>query len=349
MRIYITLLLCLFTVIATAQTNESDRVRPFQISFITPFGTNGIDSHLITNMVSFNILGGYSYGTRYLELGGLYNANLQYTSGLIMAGLFNYSGKTENAVQAAGLFNISMEGNKCVQLGGVFNGAKESTAQLSGVLNVTKDSTVQLSGVTNIAVGTVGTQISSVLNIAKEVNGLQLGLFNYASDMNGIPIGLFSFVKNYTGKPELEVGFSDSLNTFVSLKFGVNQFYTIFSCGINYINDPSFMAYGLGMGTQIDLFDGWGGQIELMYYQIFKDEKYYWSTESDEFSLLTQFKVKALKQFGNHLKVFAGPVFNMTHRGEKRIDLSTWSMWETGNKTKLKSWIGAEAGVSVNL
>ena len=391
--ITITMLFCLFTVITTAQANpEPSKVRPFQIGFVTPLGTNGIESHTIANMVSFNLLGGYSHGNYVFEASPLFNVNFYRTTGVQMVGILNYSGNTENAIQLAGVLNTSLDGNVSAQLGGVLNFAKESKVQLSGVLNTTagtadiqlggalnlakestvqlagvsnitigttgvqlggglnfaKESTVQLAGVTNVAAGTVGTQIG-VVNVAKEVNGLQLGLVNYAEDMNGIPIGLFSFVKNAKGKPEFEVGFSDSLNTFVSFKFGVNKFYTIFSGGINYIGDPVFMAHGFGFGTQIDLTDGWGGQIELMGYQINKDKEYHWDSNGDNLSLLNQLKVKASKQFGDHFKVSAGPVFNMTIRRGDRDDLSSWSMWETGTKTKIKSWIGVEVGASVIL
>ena len=265
----ITSMFCMFALIAAAQTTDTVTAqtadtpaaqttgtaesqspeRAFQLSFITPLGTNGIDSHLITNKVSINILGGYSYGNLFCELGGLYNVNLHLTKGFSAAGLFNYSGKTEDAVQLAGLFNISTDGN--------------ASAQIGGITNIAKKSTFQLNGISNITTGTTDTQISGILNIAKEVNGLQLGLINYAEDMNGVPIGLISFVKNGKGKPEFEIGFSDSLNTFISFKFGINKFYTIFSGGINYIDNPTFMAYGFGLGTQMDWADGWGSQIEL--------------------------------------------------------------------------------------
>jgi hypothetical protein len=334
------------------------------LSFITPLGTNGIDSHLIANKVSLNILGGYSYGNRYFELGSLYNVNLHFTEGFAAAGLFNYSGNTKNAVQLAGLLNASMDGNAGAQIGGIANIAKESTfqlggisnittgitgSQISGIVNIAKESTFQLGGISNISLGTTGTQISPILNIAKEVNGLQFGLINYAEDMNGVPIGLISFVKNSKGKPEFEIGFSDSLNTFISFKFGINKFYTIFSGGINYINNPTLMAYGFGFGTHMDWADGWGSQIELVGYHIFKDEKYHWDSNGDDLSLLNQLKIKGSKQFNDYFKVSFGPVFNLTIRRGDREDLSLWSMRERTGKTKLKSWVGFEVGGGVSL
>ena len=378
MRIIITSLFCAVSIIVTAQTNETNKAnefkeRPFQLSFITPLGTNGIDSHLIANKVSLNILGGYSYGNSYFELAWLYNVNLHFTRGLVIAGLFNYSGNTENAVQLAGLFNSSMDGNANLQIGGILNLAKESTfqlsgisnistgstgAQLSGIVNIAEKSTFQLAVITNISLDAVGTQIG-VINIAKEVNGLQFGLINIAEDMNGTPIGFFTFVKN-GGKREFEIGFSESLNTFASFKSGVNRFYNISSIGVNYIDKPVLSGMGFGVGTQIDWKEGWGNQIEMLFYDIFDDK---WPSlinlllRQYEANFLYQLKIKTSKQFNDYFKVFAGPVFNLT--ASRRMDsdtertgtaLSPWSIWKTeSKKTNINSWIGIEAGVSVSL
>jgi hypothetical protein len=354
------------------------------VSFIAPLGTNWMDSHLYTNKMSLNVLGGYSYGNLYFEFGTLYNVNLHYTSGLQIAGLVNWSGKTKNAIQLAGVFNTSMDGNAILQVGHLFNIAKGSTVQfaglfnfveksklqlsgfnlatdtttvqLGGVLNVAKESTFQVGGLLNVAEKST-IQLSTLLNVAKEVNGLQLGLINNAEDMNGISIGFISFIKNPT-KRELEVGASESFNTFVSYKSGVKRFYNITTVGINYIDKPIIYGIGFGFGTQIDWKEGWANEIELMLCDIFEGRHpliarlFLKEYESD---ILYQLKIKTSKQLNDYFKIFFGPVFNFTVSHYKNPNtekvgssLSPWSVWKKeGEKTTLNSWIGFEGGVGV--
>ena len=396
MRIIVTLLFCLFAISAIAQTDgeqtdmeqtnieqtipkktktePSGIVKPFQASFVSPLGSNWLDSHLITNMGSFNLLGGHSHGNLYFEYGSLYNINLHLTRGFHMAGIFNYSGNTENATQLAGVSNISMGGNAVCQISAITNIAKESTTQFAGVANITAGPTgTQMSGVFNFAKGaafqsapilnvsdgTVGTQLG-LLNVAREVNGVQIGLINSSEDMNGVPIGLINIVKN-NGKYDFEVGFSESLNTFVSFKFGAQKFYTIFSGAFNYLDDPGIYAAGMGFGTHSDWIAGWGHDVELMSYSIIKEGEW-----QKDLNMLNQFKIRVSKQFGDYFKVFAGPVFNFTverydnpnkPEDTKKTVSPPWSsIWsdekgkeDANKKTNLNFWIGFEVGVGISM
>lgn len=393
--ILLVIISCLSVTVLFAQTSTE---RTFQISFLSPIGTNGLQSHLTTNKVSLNLLGGYSYGNTSFELGSLYNINLHLTRGCLLAGIANYSGYAENATQIAGAGNIAPKGTVAVQIGGVFNSAKQVkgaqiagmtnysqhaengtqvagvaniasqgavAAQISGVLNSAKqvkgvqiagvinrsqqaENATQIAGVGNIdSEGTVAAQISGVFNSAKRVKGVQIGLINYADTCDGVAIGLINIVKK-GGKHEFEVSLSEALNTSVSFKLGTNKLYTIFSAGINYLDNPVQYAYGFGLGTHLDWKKNWGNQIEVMGYQITEDGKF-----EDGVNILTQLRLTVSKQITNHFKVFAGPVLNMTisdyehpETGELGSTLAPWSMWKNkiGN-THLNSWIGFSAGV----
>lgn len=292
---------CMFTMTATAQTENQ---KNFQVSFISPFGTNGTQSQNTTNKVSINIIGGYSYGNTGFEFGGIYNVNTHLTQGVQFAGIVNYSGNSQNAIQIAGITNVARK-------------------------------------------GTVNAQIAGIMNIAQRVKGVQIGLINISEDCDGIPIGLINIVRN-GGKREVEVSFSEALNTAVSFKLGVDKFYTIFSAGVNYFNNPVEYAAGLGFGTHIDWKQGWGNQIEIVGYALTEDGKF-----QDGINMLSQLKFTVSKQFAPHLKVFAGPVLNLTisdyvnpETGKLGSSLSPWSMWENdSNKTRVNSWIGVSAGV----
>lgn len=308
--------ICLSTISMLA---HETRERDFQVSFIAPFGTNGTQSHLTTNNVSFNILGGYSYGNTSFEFGSLYNVNTHLTKGLQFAGIANYSGNSQRAGQFAGITNIAAGGSTRFQFAGVANAADEVT----------------------------GFQFAGVVNVAKKVRGVQFGLFNYADESDGLSIGLINVVKE-GGKQEFEVAFSESLNTSVSFKLGTDKFYTIFSGGINYINSPIEYAAGLGFGTHIDWKKGWGNQIEAVGYSLTEQGKF-----QEGINILTQLKFTVSKQLAPHFKVFAGPVLNMTNSnyvnpetGAIGSSLSPWSMWSSNSgDTHVNSWIGLVAGV----
>lgn len=389
------ILSCFSATVLFAQTSGE---RAFQFSFLSPIGTNGIQSHLITNKVSINLIGGYSYGNTSLELGSIYNINLHLTKGVLLAGVANYSGYAEKATQIAGVLNIASKGAIAAQISGMINSAKEvKGAQIAGVINQSQyadhatqiagvvntdyegtvatqisgvinsartvkgaqiagiinqsqyaDHATQITGVANInSKGTVAAQIGGVINSANRVKGVQIGLFNYADTCDGVAIGLINIVRK-GGKHELEISFSEALNTAVTFKLGTNKLYTIFSLGINYLNSPVQYAYGFGLGTHQNWKKDWGSQIEVVGYQLTEDGKF-----RGDIDMLTQLKFTVSKQIASHFKVFAGPVLNMTisdyvnpETGKSGSTLSPWSMWKNkSEKTRLNSWVGFTAGV----
>lgn len=375
-KILSALLLCMIALSASAQHKET---RVFQLSFISPFGTNGLNSYLVTNKISLNLLGGYSYGNTAVEFGGLYNANTHMTKGVQFAGILNYSGQSFDAVQIAGVTNIAARGVVGSQVGAVANVAQDASSQLSGVVNVASEVSgaqiagvvntakeveglqlagvinaagevkgTQLAGVGNIALqGSVVAQIGTVFNTAREVKGAQVGLINYADNCAGVQIGLINIVK-HGGKHEFEISVSDALNTAVSFKLGSNKLYTIFSVGVNYINKPLQYAYGVGLGTHQNWGRNWGSQIEVAGYQLSEEGRFQGGLD-----LLGQFKFTVSKQLANHFKVFFGPIFNMTisnyvnpMTGKIGGSLAPYTVWEqTNGKTNLQAWVGFVAGV----
>ncbi len=54
--------------------DDTTIVRPFQISFVTPMGTNGLESGKVTNRISVNLLAGYAGGLEGIEVGGFFNS-----------------------------------------------------------------------------------------------------------------------------------------------------------------------------------------------------------------------------------------------------------------------------------
>lgn len=308
--------ICIATCSLFAQENQKS---DFQLGLASPLGTNGAKSHLTTNKVSINLLGGHSYGNTVFEFGGLYNVNTHLTQGTQFAGIVNYSGHSDKASQVAGIANIAPTGT--------------TPCQFSGIANLTEEVT--------------GLQFAGIVNIAKRNNGLQFGLVNYAEEADGLSLGLINIVK-HGGKQEVEVSFSEALHTAVSFKLGTDKFYTIFSGGVNYIDTPVEYAAGLGFGTQMNWKNGWANQIEAIGYALTEDKDF-----PSKLNMLTQLKFTVSKELAPHFKVFAGPVVNMTI--SKYVDpdtdkvgcsLSPYSMWSNDSKnTRLEGWVGFSAGV----
>ena len=304
----------------SAYSEETVKERNFQLSLLSPLGTNGVSSGHTTNKVSINLVGGHSYANKSFEFGSVYNVNLNHTSGFQFAGVVNYTNESRNAAQFAGVTNIAKSG--------------KTPFQFAGILNVADHVT--------------GLQFAGVVNVAKEVRGVQFGVVNYADTCSGVPIGLFNIVK-HGGKQEFEVGLSDAFNTYASFKLGVDRFYTIFSAGVNYLlhSEP---IYGVGMGWGTDISwkrAGWANQIEAVGYYMTEDGKFRLGT-----NVLAQLKFTFSKQIWPHFKVFAGPTFNLTisdyenpETGVIGSTLKPYSIFRSNGETAVNGWVGFAAGV----
>ena len=303
----------------SAYSDEIAEERNFQLSLISPIGTNGASSGRTTNKVSINLVGGHSYANKDFEFGSVYNVNLNHTSGFQFAGVVNHTSESRNAAQFAGVANISKSG--------------KTPFQFAGILNV--------------ADHVSGLQFAGVVNVAKEVSGVQFGIVNYADTCSGVPIGLFNIVR-HGGKQELEVGVSDAFNTYTSFKLGVNRFYTIFSAGVNFLHSEPIYGVGMGFGTDVSWQQtGWAHQIEATGYYITEDGKFRSGT-----NVLAQLRLTFSKQIRPHFKLFAGPTFNLTvsdyvnpETGAIGSSLKPYSIFHTNEKTSVHGWVGFAAGV----
>lgn len=315
-RLIYAFLLLLSSACSLSSQAQDYEEKDFQLGFVTPVGTNGTHSYSTVNKVSFNVLGGHSYGNTAFEFGSLYNINTHITKGFQFAGIANYTGCSDGAAQMAGITNIASDGV----------------------------STFQLAGIANIANEMSGLQMAGIVNIAKRLRGVQLGLVNISDECEGVPVGLINIVKK-NGKHEFELSFSETLNTAVSFRLGTDKLYTIFSGGVRYLESPTEYALGIGFGTHINWKNNWGNQIELVGYSVTKDGSF----NNDGVNMLTQLRLPISKELSCGLKLFAGPVVNMTisdveEDGDDSI--GPWNMWSSiHGDTHLKGWVGLVAGV----
>ncbi len=258
--------------------------RTWQVSLIPFVGTNHKLSGNVVNDYSLNLLGGYSAGTRMLELGGLFNINSGdvryaqfgglfnlnggYTEGVQFAGLFNTNLGTTKAIQFAGLANVNMQESEGAQFAGLINfsyglyggpqvaglfnlaTADVRGAQVAGLFNFSPGETdgAQVAGLFNVANEVNGSQVSALFNVANNVKGTQVGLLNIADSVKGVPVGLLSFVNK--GYHQLEVGADELFPVSLAFRTGVTSFYNIFTASVRPNDaDTTTWSFGYGLGV----------------------------------------------------------------------------------------------------
>ena len=228
-----------------SSTVENDTLIPrdFQLTFITPIGTNGIDFNKVENKISINILAGHHGGLDGAEFGGFINsiqndatgaqfagfANsvLGEVKGVQFAGYANYSGKVTGA-QGSGFLNIAMDTVTGTQMSGFANYAHRSHKgfQGAGFMNVVRGNAtgIYYVGFTNLTSGHVkGFQGSRYFNGAqKGVKGVQLaGFANYSmGKVEGAQLsGFFNFAKVLKGVQVGFINYTDSIESGAMIGF----------------------------------------------------------------------------------------------------------------------------------
>lgn len=162
-----TLGLAITTVSAQDISNRNAYIhRPFQVSFIAPVGSNGIEGSRVVNNFSFNILSGYAAGLEGLEIGGLANVELDYMKGIQFGGLTNVVLGRAKGVQFGGILNYAGKNSKAVQFGGIANVVigQQKGAQFGGIANFnTGLAGIQAGGIANITIGNAtGFQVAGI-------------------------------------------------------------------------------------------------------------------------------------------------------------------------------------------
>lgn len=283
------------------------------------------------------------------QFAGVCNVTRGQSNAFQFAGVTNVNLKSSEIFQGAGVVNFTLGNSKLIQAAGVANyGDTITGAQISGLTNFALNSIngAQVAGVVNAAKHVKGAQIAGVLNVAQNVEGVQVAFLNIADTIkNGVPIGFISFVRN--GFHEFELGLSDGLNTYGSLKLGVPAFYNIFSVGVQYLSDNFRWGVGYGIGTHLTNNENYKVNLELLSYQINEG-----SSWTDAYNGLQQVKVTFSGGKNKHVKYFAGPNLNLLvsdyveENGKIGSEFPLYTIADkmSGN-TNLKFWFGLNAGI----
>ena len=218
--------------------------RPFQLTFVYPLGTDGVNSSSNEYGSSFNIIGGKTGIVNGFEIGSIFNINQYASKGTQIAGIMNYTGTPGNNelsknVQIAGIINQTQNGVS-TQIGGIFNNTETAHVQIAGIINRAQtNANVQIAGIINI-IDTVNVQIAGIANKASvsrcqiatvnitEKGCFQLGVVNMRDTADGIPFGVVNIVKK-GGLMEWELGGSEIIYPTLSFRSGVQRLYSIIS------------------------------------------------------------------------------------------------------------------------
>ena len=350
------------TVLKSQTDSTKEMERPFQLTFVTPLGTNGVESFKYTNRVSLNVLVGVSKGVTGFEAGGIANVVLKDVKGVQFAGManvalgevnggqfssyFNYCGKNLKGVSFAGVTNIALGELHGGQFAGAFNLNKKGGkgVQIAGYSNVMLGDFkgTQISGFANIAKGNIeGTQLSAGVNYAKKVKGVQIGFINIADTVDGATIGFINLVRK--GKHQIELSGDELFYTNLSYRTGTEAFYTIFTAGYAPGSKNNLWHFGYGAGTSFKLKNKLRGDVSMTAHHV-SNGSFYWGT-SELVRLYCGVEYKIAKKFA----VALGPTFNLytsdnllTKYNTTISDVVPYNSYNhtTRDDFNVKGWIG---------
>lgn len=231
--------------LATRQDAGETKV-PVQLSFVPGIGTQFKFSGLKTNILSLNLLAGYSRGLRGIEIGGLLNITRRRAAGIQLSGVANLVGEDVQGLQVAGVVNQSRYRVSGLQLGGALNlGRTVRGIQLGGLGNVAKDTLK-------------GAQVGGVFNYAKCNKGIQIGLINFSEAGRGFSLGLLNFPKG--GVKEIDVALNSFMGGVLTVRLGASRLYNLYRL---YYRPDGFWGYAAGLGSQWAFAQRSGGFLEL--------------------------------------------------------------------------------------
>lgn len=286
---------------------------------------------------------------RGVQAAGFMNISGKDLSGVQAAGFMNLCGKSGHGSQFAGFANIATGDMYGLQTAGFLNLSTGSMhgAQLTSGVNITVDTTftVQVAGIANFARWIKGSQVSTLFNIGGKVGGSQLGLVNVCDTIKGISVGFISIVRK--GMHQFEISTSDVNQVLFTLRTGTHRFYNVISTGMFRPEDPSFVTFGYGAGTEFRPGKKFYFGIDLVGSMVFN--------ESLKLNVTPDLWGRSGLYLGyrpsKRIGFFAGPTFNVY-----RIDDSN----STGNRpaigrdelfatkqgtSSLSGWIGWQAGI----
>ena len=336
---------------------------PFQASLIPGISSHGMLSSQIVNKGSLNIWGGYTAGVDGIELGGIFNVNKKDVRKLQLAGVLNVVGGSVKGVQAAGLANLVLDSVDGVQAAGLANTVRKSVSgvQVAGLVNAGLDKLdgVQVAGIVNFAMKSVsgtqiagianinggslkGSQIAGIVNYSRNVQGLQIGLFNVADTSSGWSFGLLNLVRK--GYHKVSIYTNEVLHTNIAIKTGNAKLYTILIGGTNVSSSEKLYSAGIGWGHDFIFSNrlSLAAELSTQFLYVGKPVNEHYL---NKVQTLLQFRImKGITAFaGPSYSVYQSKHFGIAEEGYKTVIAPKYS---TALSDTAKGWIGWNVGLS---
>jgi hypothetical protein len=249
--------------VANLVNNGMKGIQTSGVVSIANVGMKGIQTSGIINMVNNQMSG--------IQLSGIVNTVNGETKGIQASGLANITNGEMKGIQVSG-FNLVNGGMKGLHVSGIanlVNGGMKGI-QVSGIANLVSDEMkgIQIAGIGNGFSNMTGLQIGGIYNRVNTLRGLQVGLVSVNDTIaKGISLSLVNIVKRGFYK-EWEFSFSDYANVALSYKMGMQKFYTIYTAGVNFIEDNLWIV-GLGFGNRTPIGNRFDFQPELISFNYF--------------------------------------------------------------------------------
>jgi hypothetical protein len=324
--------------------------RPYQISFVPPWSTNGRLNAQVTNKFSLNALGGYAAGVNGFEVGGLFNINKKSMLGFQAGGIINLVGGSVHGVQIAGIHNNVLDSVHGLQVAGISNYVKGRVNgwQIAGIYNHAKDTIkgVQIAGIGNTTNKVMnGVQIGGIFNYAKKLHGVQIGLVNIADSSDGYSIGLINIVKK-GGYHKLVVTSNETTNFNIAYKTGNRKLYSLLMGGASLKDASKVYTFGLGLGHDFVVHK------KMLLSTVLSSQSVYLGSW-DSTSLLNKFNVDINWKIGKNIALVGGTSFNIHHRTGSNTFLNYKKILPEPNYNRFAigknadGWIGWNVGIQL--
>lgn len=218
------------------------------VNVLPPLLTGPRPDAIVTQHVSISL--GASAADRLdgvaLALGG--NLSRGHVRGAQLSFGFNSTRERSDGLQLAMLGgNLSRE-VRGAQIAAGFNASRRvSGAQLGAIVEVADEIDGMQLGLVNIGGSVSGAQVGLV-NIARSVDGAQIGLFNLAGELDGAALGIVSVARD--GYNHAWVFSSDLAPIEASVTYGGKRVYSLFSLGRSTAS-LGLIGFGLGWHTPI--------------------------------------------------------------------------------------------------
>jgi len=269
-----------------------DEMKGIQVSGITNVVGDGMKGVQVSGFA--NVIGDEMKG---IQMTGFANVIGDNMKGIQVSGFANVVGDEMKGIQTSGFANVIGDDMKGIQVSGFANvvGDNMRGIQVSGFANVVGDymKGLQIAGICNAVESVNGIQIAGIYNrglkkdgerqLVSVVNGVQIaGIYNRTHTLRGLQIGLVSVTdtieKGFSLSlvnivkrgfyREWELSFSDYANVALSYKMGMQNFYTIYTAGVNFIEDNLWIV-GAGFGNRTPIGNRFDFQPELVFYNYY--------------------------------------------------------------------------------